>query len=447
MPAPLCSWPAGCRNRTLSPSGRCHVHEHLPAGGTTDAADEHTAAAVHDPISRRGATADGWPVAHSGHEREFVAPAGAQVPRRDRRVPYRPTVVPHITDADLPIDPELHALLDQAVTDLASLRTLDTTTPAAAVQLLRSESAWSSKVEHIEVGHRYVARAMADVPTRQRAAREVAANIAALEHALALAEHPIDAADISDIHAALLPNEEWSGALRTTQNWIGGSNHSPRDARYVPPDQQDLPALMNDLATYINRDDVPAVVQAAMAHAQFEAVHPYPDGNGRVGRALAHYVLRRRGVVGQTLAPISLAMLARREQYLDAIAAYDHGNPQTFVTLFAQGCSQSANASRRLATELQDVIAEWKADPAVAGARSDAVVRKIVDGLADEPVTTADQIAARHGVSSRAARNGLDALTNAGILNRTTAARNLHVFEAVDVFAALDDLERSLRGT
>lgn len=195
-------------------------------------------------------------------------------------------------------------------------------------------------------------------------------------------------------------------------DWIGGSDHSPRDARYVPPAPENVPALLDDLAAYINRDDVPAVVQAAVAHAPFEAIHPFPDGNGRIGRALAHYVLRRRGVIGKTLTPISLAMLVRREQYMDAISAYDRGDPSPFVTLFADGCSQSADAARR---------------------------------LADQPVTTADQVATQHGVSARAARNGLEALRDAGILNRTTAARNLHVFEAIEVFAALDDLERSVR--
>ena len=136
---------------------------------------------------------------------------------------------------------------------------------------------------------------------------------------------------------------------------------------------------------------------------------------------------------------------AKLDDFYDAIATYDRGDPRPFVTLFADGCSQSADATRRLAAELRDIAASWKADPAVAATRSDAVVRKIVDDLIEQPVTTADQVASQHGVSARAARNGLEALRNAGILNRTTAARNLHVFEAIDVFAALDDLERSLR--
>ena len=138
-------------------------------------------------------------------------------------------------------------------------------------------------------------------------------------------------------------------------------------------------------------------------------------------------------------------MLARREQYTAAISSYDRGDPYPFVSLFADGCSPSSDADRRLASELEDIAADWKADPSVAGSRSDAVVRRIVDSLVDQPVITAEKVAARHAVSARAARNGLEALRAAGILNRATAARNLHVFEAVDVFAALDDLERSLR--
>ncbi len=104
----------------------------------------------------------------------------------------------------------------------------------------------------------------------------------------------------------------------------------------------------------------------------------------------------------------TVVMLARREQYLAAIASYDRGDPYPFVTLFADGCSPSADAARRLASELRGIAADWKADPAVAGSRSDAVIRRIVDSLVDQPVTTAEQVAARHAVSARAARNGLE---------------------------------------
>ena len=81
--------------------------------------------------------------------------------------------------------------------------------------------------------------------------------------------------------------------LRTVQNWIGGSDYSPRDALYVPPPPDTVHAYMNDLTEFANRTDIPVLIQAAIAHAQFESIHPFTDGNGRIGRALINTIFRR----------------------------------------------------------------------------------------------------------------------------------------------------------
>jgi len=98
--------------------------------------------------------------------------------------------------------------------------------------------------------------------------------------------------------------------IRSEQNWIGGAASSPRDAEFVPPPPELVPDLLDDLCAFCNREDVPASVQAGIAHAQFETIHPFADGNGRVGRALIHVVLRRRALAPRYVPPVSLVLAA-----------------------------------------------------------------------------------------------------------------------------------------
>lgn len=368
-------------------------------------------------------------------------PTSARVPRQDRDVRYSPVVPARIADAPLALSAATVALVEEAT---LALRDVDRSgaTGGFAAPLLRTESAASSKVEHIEVGQRFVGRAIAGLPTRQRSATEVAANVATVRQALSLADGELTLSIFDELHARLLPGEPWAGSVRTVQNWIGGSDHSPRDARFVPPAPGRVPGALADLARWMDRRDVPSVAQAGVAHAQFEVIHPYVDGNGRVGRALTHLVLRRRGVVTEGIAPVSIAVLADRDGYLDGLERYERGEVDGYVASFASSCRVAAAASRHLQRELAELRAEWQELDVVARSRSDATIRRIVDQQLEHPVTSITQVAERCGVSHEAARNALESLVEAGVLNRTTAARNLHVYEAHEVFATLEDLER-----
>lgn len=378
-----------------------------------------------------------------GDERVWHGQVGRRVPAADRNVRYRPAA-PALIAARTPyLEPPTLANVEAAT---LALRTADEKggTGASAVPLLRTESAASSKIEQIEVGQRYVGRALAGLPTRQRSALEVAHNVAALQAAVQMPlENGITAEMLHEAHRILLPDEEWAGTPRTQQNWIGGSDYSPRDARYVPPEHERVPELMTDLAGFASRNDVPALAQAAIAHAQFEVIHPYADGNGRIGRALAHMILRRRGVVVNGIAPLSVAVLADQEAYLTGLQDYQRGDLDRWVTWFAEAGAKAALASRQLQTGLTALQEEWARLPEVEQARSDAAVRRLVFQLIEHPVCSAQQAAERLGVSRRAARDALEALTDVGVLNRTTAARNLQVYEASEVFALIDDLERT----
>src|SRR5665811_1420877 len=133
--------------------------------------------------------------------------------------------------------------------------------------------------------------------------------------------------------AACYPARGWNpmgGRFRSEQNWIGGSAFNPCSAEYVPPPHELVPDLVADLCEFCNDDSLPAVAQAAIAHAQFETIHPFVDGNGRMGRALLHLVLRRRGLAPRILPPISLILATWSRDYIGGLtgARYD-GSPDS----------------------------------------------------------------------------------------------------------------------
>ena len=110
--------------------------------------------------------------------------------------------------------------------------------------------------------------------------------------------------------------EEMAGYIREKQNWIGGSSYNPCSAAFVPPPPEYVADLLEDLCGFCNTDSLPAVAQAALAHAQFETIHPFVDGNGRIGRALVHLILRRRGLAVRALSPISLVLATWSGDYI-----------------------------------------------------------------------------------------------------------------------------------
>lgn len=157
-------------------------------------------------------------------------------------------------------------------------------------------------------------------------------------------------------------------------------------------------------------------------------------------------VTRRRGdVTTATVAPLSIAFLGRGDAYLDSLCTYERGDIDGYLLFFAECCRTAAAASIRLADTMAELVAEWRAVPVVSRTRSDSVVHRIVPDLPTYPVIDAAAVSRRYGISRRAAGTALDTLERAEILSRTTAARNHQIYEAHEVFAAIEDIERDVR--
>jgi Fic family protein len=172
--------------------------------------------------------------------------------------------------------------------------------PLAAV-LLRTESASSSQIENITVGARALSLAEVGLAKFGSDARLVQANVQAMNRALELTG-PLTRDHILAIHEALMHGQDRAdpGRFRTQQVWIGGTDYSPHRADFVPPQDSRIEESIEDLCAFSERTDLPLLAHAAIAHAQFETIHPFNDGNGRAGRALVHTMLRHGGATTRT---------------------------------------------------------------------------------------------------------------------------------------------------
>jgi Fic family protein len=203
-----------------------------------------------------------------------------------------------------------------------------------------------------------------------------------------------------------------------------------------------VPELIADLCAFMNRDDVSPVAQAAIAHAQFETIHPFGDGNGRVGRCLVHALFCRRGIALSYVPPVSLVLGANKDAYIAGLCDFRADEVDRWVAQFARAVEESAKQARDFSAEVAALQAEWiqLAEPM----RADATARAIIAELPSYPIITAAIAERVTGRSRVAAINGLDHLAQAGILTRHRNQRRGDSWEAKELFVVLSGFEAAV---
>ena len=251
---------------------------------------------------------------------------------------------------------------------------------------------------------------------------------------------------------AAAPGEIGAGTLRTKQNWIGGSDYNPCTAAFVPPPPEYVPELMADLCSFCNEDGLPAVAQAALAHAQFETIHPFADGNGRTGRGLIQLVLRRRGLASRILPPVSLVLATWAKDYLAGLTATRYLGPATgnaaheglnlWIGRFAGACIRAVQDAASFEERIQEMEGEWRArlGQVRAGSGTDLLLR----ALPGAPIVTVASAAELIDRSFPTVNDAIARLTEAGVLKQITIGRRNRAFEAKEVIDAFTSLERQL---
>ncbi|MFB7252483.1 Fic family protein [Microbacterium sp. NPDC056234] len=313
--------------------------------------------------------------------------------------------------------------------------------------MMRTESVASSKIERITATAVDYAKALAGNRSNSSATSMVAASTALHDLVTGVADRGRFALEgFLAAHRALMKDDTheaaYAGRLRDMQNWIGGSDYSPRDALHVPPPPERVTALMKDLVAYLNRDDVPVMVQAAIGHAQFESIHAFTDGNGRIGRALVSAVLRRRGVTRNAVVPLASGLLAKRDEYFAALGDYRQGNPAPLIDLFARSARAAAVCSRESIARIKALPDEWAAE---LRPRAGSAVAALIPAFYDHPVMAAAEIEQRSGASEQQTYRAIAQLAEAGFIQEITGRKRDRVWVAAELLAELDDLDRRIQ--
>lgn len=370
----------------------------------------------------------------------------AQGPRADRRLrEVTVTLPPLIRDLSYTADRALAASVNASAGDLSNLDLVHgRTLRSLNHMLLRTESVSSSKIENLEADLTDYGRALLGV-------RANATGVAVASATRALGRM-IDDADttrkirtepILKAHEELFrrnPDEQHrAGKFREVQNWIGGSDYAPINPLYVPPPPGTVAEYLDDLFAFANRTDVPAVVQAAIVHAQFESIHPFVDGNGRIGRALIHAVLRRRRITRHLTAPIATVLVAHRQRYFDALEDYRNGHAATIIAMLAAATHIATSEAWQTADNLVTIRQGWH--DTVPGTVPGSTLYRLLDILTEHPFLNVALVTDLFGIDEPAARAAVDRLEDAGVLARLPRTRLSPAWIARAVLDEIKDLD------
>ncbi len=372
-------------------------------------------------------------------------------PRYRRACEYEAFVPDPLADFSISLPGDVSTVVSEAETAITRLNSKDDPALAPLARLLlRTESVASSKVEGMQVDARTLARAEVAQDTGRRVgpnAAEVLANIDAMQLAIehASATQSIVPEDLAAIHRVLLepaPNRAIAGHFRDKQNWIGGNDYNPCGADFVPPPPEGVPTLINDLCNFCNKDVLPPLVQSAIAHAQFETIHPFEDGNGRVGRALVQVLLRRRGLAPAFVPPISVVLARNKSRYIRGLTLFREDRVAEWLGIFASAAAQAATLAVRYADRVAELQDRWRKQLREATSpRADSAAWAIIDVLPAYPVLTVAVAVTATKRTKPAANHAIQELVNAGVLKPVSESKRNRAWEAAGLLDLIVQLE------
>ena len=365
--------------------------------------------------------------------------------QRNQAGPYLAAVTPTIADRPLQLPGAVQAAASEAASELTRFDAeLGQYTAPFAAMLLRTESTSSSQIEQLTASAKQITLAQAGFERASINAKTIAANTNAMQHAIAHTHGMPLSEQILETHRILMQDDTWlhatAGKWRTEQVWIGGGS-SPHTAVFVPPRHERIPAAIADLEQFAKRTDIAPLEQVAIAHAQFETIHPFPDGNGRTGRALAQAMLRDSGITRHVTAPLSAGILQQQDRYIEALTAYRDGDPAPIVELFTDATFTAVGRGRTLAEDTKALLEHWRQR---VTARADSASARGLETLIAHPAFTVTGFAQRLGVTYRAAANAIENYAAAGICTPASNNRRNRYWIATEILTVLDDFAATL---
>jgi len=355
---------------------------------------------------------------------------------------YKASVLAPISEIHIKLDKETEELFNLALEDIVRFDSLiKEKAIAMPAVLLRSESASSSQIERLTASAKNIAIAEMGGYTKDNAVL-VASNISSMKAAMEKTGE-ITIKSILKIHKILCSKfiPEQAGKFREEQVWIGTRGNIPHTADFVPPHHSRIKQYMKDLIKFMERNDIHPIILSAIAHAQFETIHPFADGNGRVGRILIQTLLANKGLIRTATIPLSAGLLASKSKYYQALDYYRTGNYLPIIKQICISASQAINASWETAGKIEKLRDEWFGN---LKARRDSVVWKVVDYLFEQPVINAQTVSLKFGVADISARAAIETLLKAGIIKQVKEQKRNVLYFANEITALMDNFSKNI---
>lgn len=299
---------------------------------------------------------------------------------------------------------------------------------------VRKEAVLSSQIEGTQSSLQDLLAAEAQLfePELPRDVDEVVNYVRAMNLGLArLPELPVSVRLIREIHAELMRGVRGGrlqpGELRTSQNWIGPSGCTLNTATFVPPPHHAVPGALGDLENFLHaQDDLPPLVKIALAHVQFETIHPFLDGNGRVGRLLLTFLLTERGVLHKPVLYLSHYFKRHRQAYYDHLQAVrDRGEWEAWLAFFLRGVSEVAAEAADMARRILQLREQHRSAITARLGRIAGNGHKVLESLFVRPIVSVGEVRSMTGTSFAAANGLVSRLEEIGVLQEMTGyARN-----------------------
>jgi len=309
---------------------------------------------------------------------------------------------------------------------------------------VRREAVLSSRIEGTQatLGELLATEAGAVVECSPEDLREVGNYVVALEHGVQrLRNLPLSLRLVRELHEVLMRGVRGDtatpGEFRRSQNWIGPPGGTPAEATYVPPPADRLMECLGPWETFLHDESLPPLVHAALAHSQFEAIHPFLDGNGRVGRLLITLLLADRGVLPTPLLFLSACFEATRaEYYARLLAVTEKGEWEEWLAYFLTGVAQQAMDALDRIQRIDDLLARWREPLAKASSR---LPERALELLTENPYWTVNKLAQRLAVAFTIAQRTIDRLASEGIVELASETRRNRVYRAPAILEILEE--------
>lgn len=372
-------------------------------------------------------------------EAQFRERAGKYVVQTQGYKAFVPAVLP--PSPPIAIDVDLQRLLSQADRALGRLDGSISILPNPdlfVMMYVRKEAVLSSQIEGTQSSLQDVLAAEARVltPSRSSDVSEVINYVSAMNHGLGrLAEFPVSVRLIREIHGELLRGVRGAhltpGELRRSQNWIGPAGCTLREAAFVPPAPDEVPDALSSLERFLHDEQaIPILIKIGLAHAQFETIHPFLDGNGRVGRLLITFLLTEAGVLQQPVLYLSHFFKRHRQEYYDHLQAVrDEGAWEAWLAFFLKGIAEVSKEAAETARRIILLREQHRTIVTEHVGRAAANAHKVLEMLFAHPIITVSQVREWTGTSYPAANQLVARLVELGILRELTGQKRNRRFE------------------